>query len=62
MKKPKGKLIRDKNGRLTNHQIWFKNWFNPILRKIGLVIVSSFDKENENFMGYNIRRYPFNQI
>lgn len=39
------------------HRTWFKVLFNPILRKIGLSIVSIID-ENTTVKGYSIRKYP----
>jgi hypothetical protein len=37
------------------HRPWFKVIFNPILRKLGLCIVSIFDEDN--LVGYGIRSY-----
>jgi len=50
-----GKFVRDEKGSIINHRIWFKNIFNPILRKIGFVIVTELDSK-ENILGYEIRR------
>lgn len=55
----KDTFIRDSKGEIINHRIWFKNAFNPILRKLGFVIVTTLDAETEKIEGYRIRRYPF---
>lgn len=39
------------------HRIWFKNIFNPILRKIGRSIVTVMD-ENNKVIGYELKLYP----
>ena len=51
-------IIRDAEGNPVNHRIWFKNIFNPFLRKMGWVIVSVLDAGGKNIIGYEIRKYP----
>jgi hypothetical protein len=41
---------------MKTHRAWFKVLFNPILRRIGFVIVSCFD--DSKLTGYQLRRYP----
>lgn len=47
-------LEKDKGGNVIHHRIWFKNIFNPLLRKMGYVIVSKI--ENNKVIGYEIRK------
>lgn len=54
-----GEFIRDEKGEIVSHRIWFKNIFNPILRKLGFVIVTKLETETEKLIGYGIKRYPF---
>lgn len=52
----KGHMVKDEEGNVINHRIWFKNIFNPFLRSMGWVIVSKVDDKN-NLIGYEIRKY-----
>lgn len=49
------RLVRDKNGQPINHRVWFKNIFNPVLRRLGWVIVSYVD--DGKVIGYSVRKY-----
>ena len=48
-------LIKDEDGNSINHRIWFKNIFNPLLRRLGWVIVTKVD--GDKILGYEIRKY-----
>lgn len=50
------RVIRDKEGNPINHRVWFKNIFNPILRKLGWVIVSNV-QDDGTISGYSVRKY-----
>lgn len=50
------RLVRDKNGTPINHRVWFKNIFNPTLRRLGWVIVSYVD-DTGKVVGYSVRKY-----
>ena len=52
----RGNLIKDPTGNPINHRIWFKNIFNPFLRKMGWVIVTKVNDKNE-VSGYEVRKY-----
>ena len=52
-----GNGIRNEDGELIMHRVWFKNIFNPFLRKMGWVIVSKFT-DDDQLLGYEIRKYP----
>lgn len=54
-----GKLIYE-NDCPVQHRTWFKVLFNPVLRRIGLVIVSCLNEQNR-VLGYRLRRYPFKE-
>jgi|FAXJ01.1.fsa_nt_gi putative nucleotidyltransferase with HDIG domain len=49
-------VIRDKDGTPIMHRIWFKNVFNPFLRKMGWVIATKVD-DNGNVLGYIVRKH-----
>jgi len=55
----RGHIVKDAEGNAINHRIWFKNIFNPFLRKMGWVIVTQVEDEN-NVSGYRIMKYPKN--
>jgi hypothetical protein len=57
----RGNMIKDTEGNLINHRIWFKNILNPFLRKMGRVIVSKFTDDNQ-LLGYEIRKYPLTKV
>ncbi len=41
---------------MENHNVWFKRWFNPTLRKIFKVEICSLI-DGETVIGYGIRKY-----
>lgn len=52
-----GHVIRDpQTGEAVNHRIWFKNIFNPFLRKNGWVIATKVD-DNGKVLGYVVKKY-----
>ncbi len=55
-----GKLIYE-NGKPVRHRTWFKVLFNPVLRRMGFVIISVFDEPSNRVLGYRLRRYPFKE-
>jgi hypothetical protein len=40
---------------MEQHSIWFKRWFNPIIRKMFKVEICSIIMDNE-VIGYGIRK------
>ena len=53
----KGHIDRDADGNPVTHRVWFKNIFNPFLRKMGWVIVSVTDDDEKEIVKYEIRKY-----
>jgi hypothetical protein len=41
---------------MTHHNVWFKRWFNPTLRKLFKVEICSLI-DGETVIGYGIRKY-----
>jgi uncharacterized protein (DUF111 family) len=53
-----GHVIRDpQTGEIVHHRIWFKNIFNPFLRKHGWVIATNVDDETGKVLGYVVKKY-----
>ena len=40
------------------HRTWLKVILNPLLTKFGWIIVSVIDDESNDFIQYEMRRYP----
>jgi hypothetical protein len=55
----RGHVIRDSEGNMINHRIWFKNIFNPFLRSMGWVIVTKVNDDGI-VSGYQIKKYNKN--
>ena len=47
---------------METHRTWFKIILNPLLRKIGWVIVSRVDEETDKILGYQLRKFKNNKI
>ena len=41
---------------MSNHDIWFKRWFNPTLRKLFKIEICSIICEEE-VIGYGLRKF-----
>lgn len=52
----KGCLVKEQDGSVVCHRVWFKIILNPILRKLGYVIVTHLDQEKVT--GYSLQTYP----
>ena len=48
-------LIKTKTIDMEKHEIWFKRWFNPLLRKLFKLEICSLLYE-EKVVGYGIRK------